>query len=79
MFGVNSIVGIVKWLGVPDLLRTDGPPWTDNLLAPSPSWGDGGTNTNQTWGIQPGGPYGSISVLCSGPTHVIPAYVCRSP
>ena len=39
MFGVYSINGSVQWLGVPDFLRTDGPPWTDNLLAPVPSWG----------------------------------------
>ena len=79
MFGVNSIVGIVQWLGVPDLLRTDGPPWTDNLLAPSPSWGDGGTTTNRNWVIQTGGPYESVSVPWSGLVRVMPAYVCRIP
>ena len=37
MFGVNSINESVQWLGVPAPLRTDGPPWTDNILAPSPT------------------------------------------
>ena len=34
MFGINYINGSVEWLGVPDLLRNDGPPWDLNLLAP---------------------------------------------
>ena len=46
MFGVNSINGSVQWLGVPAPLRTCGPPCTDNILAPSPSWGTGGNATN---------------------------------
>ena len=33
MFGRNSIHGSVKWLGVTDFLRTNGPPWTANILA----------------------------------------------
>ena len=78
MFGVNSINGSVQWLGVPDFLRTDGTPWTDNLLDPSPSWVDGGTTTNPNWGSQPGGPYGFFSVLWSGPVCVMPSYVRRS-
>ena len=53
MFGVNSINGSVQWLGIPDSMRTDEPPWTDNLLASSPSWGDGGITINPNWGIQP--------------------------
>ena len=31
MFGVNYINGSVQWLGVPDFLRNDGPPWTDHI------------------------------------------------
>ena len=31
MFGVISINGSVQWLSVPAPLRTDGPPWTDNI------------------------------------------------
>ena len=34
MFGRNSINGSVKWLGVIELLRNDGPPWNLNILAP---------------------------------------------
>ena len=39
IFGVNSNNGSIQWFGVPDFLRTDGPPWTANLLAPHSSWG----------------------------------------
>ena len=55
MFEINPINRSVEWLGVPDPLRTDGPPWTDNILAPSPDLGTGGTAINTNWGIQPGG------------------------
>ena len=79
MFGVNSIYGIVQWLDVPDFLRTDRPPWTDNLLSHSPIWGDFSTTTNTNWGSQPGGPYGSVAVPWSCPVRVILAYVRRSP
>ena len=61
MFGVNPINGSYQWLGVPDFLITDGPPWTDNLLAPVHILGDGGITTNQNWGSQPGGTYISFS------------------
>ena len=37
MFGVNSINGSIQWLGVPYPLRTDGHPWADNMLIPSPA------------------------------------------
>ena len=50
MFGVNSVNGSVQWLGVPPPLRNDAPPWVGNILAPSPSWGTGGTATNPNWG-----------------------------
>ena len=51
MFGVNSINGSVQWFGVAAPMRADGTPWTDNILAPSPSWGTGGTATNKNWVI----------------------------
>ena len=79
MFGVNTMNGSVQWLSVPDFLRTDGPPWSDNLLATGPSWGDGCTTTNQNWGTQHGGPYGSVAIPWSRPVPVRPAYVRRSP
>ena len=31
--------GSVEWLGVPNFLRNDGPPWTLNLLAYYDNWG----------------------------------------
>ena len=49
MFEVNSINGSVQWLGVPDPLRTDGLPWTDNILSPSPALGTGSTDNNTNW------------------------------
>ena len=79
MFVVNSINGSVQWLGVPDPLRTDGPPSADNILAPSPSWGTGGTATNPNWGIQPGGPYGSVAIPWSGIVCSMSDSVRRSP
>ena len=79
MFGVNSINGSVQWLGVRDFLRTDGPPWSDNLLGPDLSWVDGGTTTNQNWVSQHGGTYGIVVVPCSRPVPVCQAYVRRSP
>ena len=79
MFGVNSIYGIVQWLGIPAPLSTDGPHCEYNILAPSPDWGTGGTATNPNWGSQPGGLYGVFSVLCSGPVRAMPDYVRRSP
>ena len=66
MFGVNSINGSVQWLGVPDFLWTDRPPWAGNLMDPSPSWVNGVTTTNPNWGSQPGGPNGSFAVPSSG-------------
>ena len=79
MFGLNSIYGNVQWLGVPDPLRTNGPPWNDNILAPIPDWGTGGTTTNPNWGSQPGGTYGSVAGPWSGPVCAIPDYFRRSP
>ena len=77
MFCVNFINGNVQWLGIPDFLRTNGPPCTDNLLDPGPSWVYGGTTTNQNWGSKPRGPYGSVSVSWNCPVLVRPAYVRR--
>ena len=78
MFGVNSINGSVQWLGFPAPLRTDVPPWTDNILAPSPAWGTGDNSTNPNWGSQPGETYGSVAVPWSGPVCAITAYICLS-
>ena len=79
MFGVNYINESIQWLGVPDPLKTDGPPWIDNILDTSPAWGAGGTATNLNWGSQPGGPYGSFSIPLSDPVRTMPACVFRIP
>ena len=79
MFGVNSINGSVRWLGVPDPLRTDGPSWINNILAPICDSGTGGTATNPNWRSQPGVPHVSVSVPWIGPFHAISAYIRRSP
>ena len=34
IFGRKSINGSFEWMGVPEFLRTDGTPWTANILAP---------------------------------------------
>ena len=74
MFGRYSINGSVEWLGVPDFLRNDGPPWTLNLLPPYASWGDRGSSTNINWGSGSGGHYNSVSILWNRPVHVLPVY-----
>ena len=74
MFRRNSINGSVEWLGVPDLLRTNGPPWTANILAPHPSWGYQGYSTNPNWGSGSGGYSESVSVLWNCPARDLPIY-----
>ena len=66
MFSVNSINGSVQWLDVLDLLRTDGPLWTGNVLSPIPAWGIGGTAKNPNRLNQPVVSYDSVSVPFSG-------------
>ena len=73
MFVKKPIKGSFDFLGVPDPLRNNGPPWIDNILVPSPAWGVGGTVTNSNWGSQPGGRYGSVSVLWRGAVPFRPA------
>ena len=74
MFGINSINGSVEWLRVPDFLRTNGPAWTANLLAPHPSWGGGGSTTNPNWGSKYGRVSGSVSVPRNRPVCVLPIF-----
>ena len=50
MFGRNFINGSMEWIGVPDFLRTDGPTWNSNLLAPHHKWLDSGSTTNSDLG-----------------------------
>ena len=74
MFGRNFINGNVKWLGVPDLLMNDVPPWTLNLLDPYANWGDRGSSTNPNWGVQYGGGSDSVSIPWNSPICVLPVY-----
>ena len=46
MFGSISINASVEWLGVPNFLRNDGPPWNLSLLIPNSNWGDRGSSTS---------------------------------
>ena len=78
MFSVNSINGSVQWLDVLDLLRTDGPLWTGNVLSPIPAWGIGGTAKNPNRLNQPVVSYDSVSVPCSGVVCAMPSYIHRS-
>ena len=74
MFGRNCNNGNVKWLGDPDFLSTDVPPWTANILATHPSWGYQGSIANPNWGSGYGGNYDSISVTWSRTARVLPIY-----
>ena len=74
MFGRNYIDGSVKWLGVPDFLRNDGPPWNLNLLATYDNWGSRGSSTNANWGSGSGGNCNSDSVPWIRPDRVLPIY-----
>ena len=46
MFRRICINGSFEWMGIPDFLRTNGPPWTANILAPYANWGRGGSSTS---------------------------------
>ena len=46
MFERKSINGSFEWMGIPDFLRTDGPPWYSNLLDPYVDWKRRGTSTS---------------------------------
>ena len=49
-------------MGIPAPLRTDGPLWTYNILAPGPIWGAGDITTNLNWGSQPGRPSVRVAI-----------------
>ena len=74
MFGVNSVNGNVQWLGVPDFLRTDRPPWTANILAPHPIWGDQVSSTNPNLGSQSVGDSNILSVPWNRHVRVYTVY-----
>ena len=74
MFGRNSIYGGVKWLGVPNFLRNDGPPWTLNIMAPGANWGDRGYSTSPKWCSGSRGHSGVVSIQWNYPACVLPIY-----
>ena len=79
LFGNFSNNRSVENLGIPDFNISGGTFWADNILATGPIWGEGGTTTNQSWGIQYGEPYESVVVSWIRPIPVMTEYVCRSP
>ena len=62
MFGRNYINGSVEWLGVPNLLSNDGPPWTLNLLAPYDDWRGRGSSTSPNLGSGSGGYHDGVFI-----------------
>ena len=74
MFGRNYINGSVEWIGFPNLLRNDGPPWTLNILAPYANLGDIQSSTSTHWGSGSEGHCGSVSISWNCPTCVLPVY-----
>ena len=62
MLGRNSINGSVELLGVPNFLRTDGPPWTLNILAPYDNLGDRVSSTIPNLGNASGGYSDGVSI-----------------
>ena len=77
MFGRNSINGSVKWLGVPNILRNDGPPWNLNILAPYANWGGRGFSTSPNLGSFYGGYFDGVSINWNHPDRVLPIYHLR--
>ena len=74
-----SINGSVELLGIPDLYRTSGPIYNDNLLDPrdTTGWGDGDTS-NQNWGVQPGRPYSNAAMAWGNNIPACPAFMISS-
>ena len=62
MFGRTSINGSAKWLGVPNFLKNDGPPWNLNLMVPYANWGDRGYSNSPNWGSGSGGHSDGFSI-----------------
>ena len=71
MFDRKLINVSVKWLIIPIFLWNDRPPWADNIVCPSTSWGVGGTYKIWDLEIQPGGRYRGVDFPCNGasPAH----------
>ena len=79
IFWKKSINRSFEFLSVPNLLRSRGSYWIDNVLVPIPSWGVGVTVKKLNWGSQPGGRYAGVSVPWRAAVPVCPAYLSRIP
>ena len=77
MFGQKPINGIVEWLGVPSLLRNDGPSWTLNLLSPYADLGGRGSSTSKNLSSVSGGYSDSVFINWNWPARVLPIYHWR--
>ena len=60
--------------GVFDFLKTDGPPWTTNLLDPYADWGRGGLSTSQNLSSGYGGYSDSVHINWNWPARKLPIY-----
>ena len=77
MFCRKYINGSVKWLGIPNFLRNDGPPWTLNILDTYAKWGYRGSSTSPNLGSVSGGYPDSVSINWNCPTCVLLIYQRR--
>ena len=64
-------------MGVPDFLRSDGPPWTANILAPYADWGIGGPSSSQNLTSGSGEYSDSVHINWNQPDRNLPIYHLR--
>ena len=76
MFGRNYINGSVKWIGVPNFLRNDWPPWTLNLLEFYANGGGRGSSNSPNLGSGSGGYSDGVYIPWNQPARVLLAYHC---
>ena len=74
MFERKSINGSFKWIGIPDFLRENGPPWTSNLLDPYADWGRGVRSNSQNLTSGFGGYSDSVHINWNCPACKLPIY-----
>ena len=74
MFDRKSINGSVRWIGVPNFQRNDGPTWTLNTMAPYTNWGDRGYSTSLNLVSDSGRYSNSISIKWNFTARVLPIY-----
>ena len=64
--------GSYEWMGVPDFLRTDGDPWTANILDTYVDWRREGTSTSQKLSSGTGGYSDSVNINWNRPARDLP-------